>query len=78
MTELTEEHFEVHSSNRDKMYQKQKVKHLEDRITTLEKSIGRLNKLTAEIWKHLEGNNDDQGNTAIITEERIRENKNDR
>jgi hypothetical protein len=57
MTELTPEHFELHDSNKDAMLQRNKLKFLEDRIATLEKSVGSLNKLTAEIWKHLEGDN---------------------
>ena len=57
MTQLTEEHFELHSANKDRMYRDQKIKSIEDKLATLEKSIARLNKLTAEIWKHLEGDN---------------------
>ena len=60
MTQLTEEHFELHSANKDKNYRDQKIKFLEDRVNTLEKTVGRLNKLTAEIWKHLEGDKDEQ------------------
>jgi uncharacterized coiled-coil protein SlyX len=60
MTQLTEEHFELHSANKDRMYRDQKIKFLEDRVNTLEKTVGRLNKLTAEIWKHLEGDKDEQ------------------
>ena len=39
MTQLNEEHFELHSANKDKMYQEKKIKHLQDRITTLEKTL---------------------------------------
>ncbi len=39
MTELTEEHFELHSANKDAMLQRNKLKYLEDRIATLEKSL---------------------------------------
>ena len=39
MTQLNEEHFELHSSNKDKMYQEKKIKYLEDRIITLEKTL---------------------------------------
>ena len=56
MTQLTDEHFELHTKNKAEQYERQKIKFLEDRIATLEKSVGSLNKLTAEIWKHLEGN----------------------
>ena len=55
MAELHEEHFEVIDRNKDINMQRNKIKYLEDRIATLEKSVGSLNKLTAEIWKHLEG-----------------------
>jgi hypothetical protein len=55
MTQLTDEHFELHTKNKAEQYERQKIKFLEDRIATLEKSVGSLNKLTAEIWKHLEG-----------------------
>ena len=55
MTQLTDEHFELHTKNKAEQYERQKIKFLEDRIKTLEKSVGSLNKLTAEIWKHLEG-----------------------
>ena len=39
MTQLTQEHFELHSANKDRKYQEQKIKFLEDRITTLEKTL---------------------------------------
>ena len=55
MTQLTDEHFELHDKNKAEMYERKKFKFLEDRIAVLEKSVGSLNKLTAEIWKHLEG-----------------------
>ena len=57
MTQLTDEHFELHTKNKAEQFERQKIKFLEDRIATLEKSVGSLNKLTAEIWKHLEGDN---------------------
>ena len=38
MTELTEEHFELHSANKDAMLQRNKLKYLEDRIKTLDKA----------------------------------------
>ncbi len=50
MTELTQEHFELHTKNKAEQYERQKIKFLEDRITTLEKSIERLNKIVS-IWK---------------------------
>tara|TARA_R110000824_G_scaffold1523_1_gene7545 strand:+ start:276 stop:440 length:165 start_codon:yes stop_codon:yes gene_type:complete len=49
MTQLTEEHFEVHSTNKDRMYKEQKIKFLEDKIKVLEKSVERLNKLMGDI-----------------------------
>mgnify|MGYP003127666511 CR=1 FL=1 len=51
MTQLTEEHFELHSANKDKIYREQKIKFLEDRITTLEKAVAHLNKLIGEMRK---------------------------
>jgi TolA-binding protein len=50
MTQLNEEHFELHDQNKAEQYERQKIKFLEDRITTLEKSIERLNKIVS-IWK---------------------------
>ena len=50
MTELTQEHFEPHTKNKAEQHERQKIKFLEDRITTLEKSIERLNKIVS-IWK---------------------------
>ena len=43
MTQLTPEHFELHDSNKDAMLQRNKLKYLEDRVATLEKSVGALN-----------------------------------
>ncbi len=57
MAEQNELHFETIDRNKDINLQRNKIKFLEDRIATLEKSVGSLNKLTAEIWKHLEGGN---------------------
>jgi cob(I)alamin adenosyltransferase len=50
MTQLTDEHFELHTKNKAEQYERQKIKFLEDRIKTLEKSIERLNKIVS-IWK---------------------------
>ena len=55
MAEQNELHFETIDRNKDINLQRNKLKFLKDRIATLEKSVGSLNKLTAEIWKHLEG-----------------------
>ena len=57
MAEMNELHFETIDRNKDINLQRNKLKFLEDRIATLEKSVGSLNKLTAEIWKHLEEDN---------------------
>ena len=39
MTELTQEHFELHSKNKAERHERQKIKFLEDRISVLEKSL---------------------------------------
>ena len=39
MTQLNEEHFELHSQNIAERYERQKIKFLEDRIKTLETAI---------------------------------------
>ena len=39
MTELTQEHFELHSKNKAEQFERQKIKFLEDRIKTLENAI---------------------------------------
>tara|TARA_R110002049_G_scaffold66311_1_gene173210 strand:+ start:1814 stop:1999 length:186 start_codon:yes stop_codon:yes gene_type:complete len=49
MTQLNEEHFELHDKNKDERYQRQKVKFLEDRIATLEKSLERVHKHISEL-----------------------------
>jgi uncharacterized coiled-coil protein SlyX len=48
MPELNEEHFEVIDRNKDINLQRNKLKFLEDRIATLEKSVERLNKMIGE------------------------------
>jgi len=48
MAELHEEHFEVIDKNRAEMHERNKIKFLEDRIKTLEKSVERLNKMIGE------------------------------
>ena len=57
MTQLNEEHFELHSSNKDKRYKDQKIKYLEDRMKTLEKSVERIHKIMAR-FQMTEGDND--------------------
>ena len=39
MTELTQEHFELHDKNKAEQFERQKIKFLEDRIKTLETAI---------------------------------------
>ena len=39
MTELSQEHFELHSKNKAEQFERQKIKFLEDRIKTLETAI---------------------------------------
>ena len=39
MTQLNDEHFELHSQNKAERYERQKIKFLEDRIKTLETAI---------------------------------------
>ena len=57
MTQLNEEHFELHSSNKDKRYRDQKIKYLEDRMKTLEKSVERIHKIMAR-FQMTEGDKD--------------------
>ena len=45
MAEQNELHFETIDRNKDINFQRNKLKFLEDRIATLEKSVGNLNKL---------------------------------
>ena len=75
MTQLNEEHFELHDQNKAERYERQKIKFLEDRIKVLESAIESHAKILAR-FQMTEGDNDDQGNIGIITEERIKENKN--
>ena len=39
MTQLNEEHFELHNQNKAERYERQKIKFLEDRIKVLESAI---------------------------------------
>ena len=39
MTELNNEHFELHDQNKAERYERQKLTYLEDRIKTLETAI---------------------------------------
>jgi hypothetical protein len=75
MPELNEDNFELIDRNKDAMLQRNKLKYLEDRIKTLENALESHAKILAR-FQMTEGDNDDQGNIGIITEERIKENKN--
>lgn len=54
MTQLTEEHFELHTKNKIEQYKQQKINLLEDRISVLEKSVGRLHKIVGTMDKFKE------------------------
>jgi len=45
MTQLNNEHFELHDQNKAERYERQKLKFLEDRIKVLEKSIEAIHKI---------------------------------
>ena len=47
MTQLNEEHFELHDQNKAERYERQKIKFLEDRIKVLESAIERHAKILA-------------------------------
>ena len=47
MTQLNDEHFELHTQNKAERYERQKIKFLEDRITTLEKALESHTKILA-------------------------------
>ena len=47
MTQLNDEHLELHSQNKAEIYERQKIKFLEDRITTLEKALESHTKILA-------------------------------
>ena len=49
MPELNEDNFELIDRNKDAMLQRNKLNYLEDRITTLEKSIAQLNQIVGEL-----------------------------
>ena len=56
MTQLNEEHFELHSANKDKRYQEQKIKYLQDRVDVLEKTLESHAKILAR-FQMTEGDN---------------------
>ena len=49
MAEMNELHFETIDRNKDINMQRNKIKYLEDRITTLEKSLSSLIKAVGEL-----------------------------
>jgi len=57
MTELNEEHFELHDQNKAERYERQKLTFLEDRIKVLEKSISRLNEIVGMLQDQIEKGN---------------------
>ena len=57
MTQLNEEHFEVIDRNKDISLQRTKIKYLEDRIKTLEKTLESHAKILAR-FQMTEGDND--------------------
>jgi len=57
MTQLTEEHFELHSKNKAEQHQRQKITYLEDRIRVLEKTLESHAKILAR-FQMTEGDNE--------------------
>ena len=47
MTQLNDEHLELHTQNKVERYERQKIKFLEDRIKTLENAIESHTKILA-------------------------------
>ena len=39
MTQLTDEHFELHDRNKAEMYKQKKIEYIEDKIKVLEKTL---------------------------------------
>ena len=56
MTQLNEEHFELHDRNKAERYERQKLTFLEDRIKVLEKSIESIHKILGR-YQMTEGDN---------------------
>ena len=57
MTELTQEHFELHTKNKAEQFERQKIKFLEDRIKVLESAIESHAKILAR-FQMTEGKDD--------------------
>ncbi len=49
MPELNEDNFELIDRNKDISLQRDKLKYLQDRIETLEKSVAQLNQIVARL-----------------------------
>ena len=58
MAEMNELHFETIDRNKDINMQRNKIKYLEDRVATLEKSLGAINKILGRYQMTEGGNND--------------------
>ena len=58
MTQLNDEHFELHDQNKAERYERQKLTFLEDRIKTLEKSVERLHKIVGTMDRYKGDNNE--------------------
>ena len=56
MTQLNNEHFELHDKNKAERYERQKLTYLEDRIKVLEKAIESHAKILGR-YQMTEGNN---------------------
>ena len=54
MTQLNEEHFEIHDANKDRLHQYKIADKLERRIATLEKSLASANKLIGKMQQRLD------------------------
>ena len=61
MTQLNDEHFELHDQNKAERYERQKIKFLEDRINTLEtaieshaKILARFNVIETIVKEHIQ------------------------
>ena len=54
MPELNEEHFELHDQNKAERYERQKLKYLEDRMKTFERTLESHAKILAR-FKMTEG-----------------------
>ena len=56
MTQLTQEHFELHTKNKSEQHERKKIEFLEDRIKTLEKTLESHAKILAR-FQMTEGDN---------------------